>query len=88
MSVAVIDGHHAAPAIGTLTFAAFLAAMTIARWCGPGFLDRYGRVWVVRTLGGVAIAGIALFALAPSTPTAFAGALLWEQVWRSDSRSG
>ncbi|HEV7205056.1 MAG TPA: MFS transporter [Jatrophihabitans sp.] len=77
ISVATIDGYHAAPAVGTLAFAVFLAAMTIGRWFGPGLLDRHGRVAVVRLLAGVGIAGTLLFVFAPATPLAFAGAVLW-----------
>jgi MFS family permease len=77
ISVATIDGHHAAPYVGTLAFAAFLAAMTIGRWFGPRLLDRYGRVPVVRILTVIAAAGTVLFVFAPTTPLAFAGTLLW-----------
>jgi MFS family permease len=77
IGVAVIDGHGAAPAVGTLTFAAFLTAMTTVRWFGPWLLDTYGRVPVVRGLVVVAIAGLLVFAFGPSTPVAFAGAVLW-----------
>jgi MFS family permease len=77
IGVAVIDGHGAAPAVGTLTFAAFLTAMTTVRWFGPWLLDTYGRVPVVRGLVVVAIAGLLVFAFGPSTPVAFAGAILW-----------
>ena len=77
ISVGLIDGYGAEAAIGTLAFAAFMAAMTTARWFGPWLLDRYGRVPVVRILALVGIAGLALFAFGPSTPVAFAGALLW-----------
>jgi MFS family permease len=77
ISVAAIDGHHVRPAVGTLAFATFLTAMTIGRWFGPGLLDRYGRVLVVRVLSAVGIAGTALFVFAPALPLAFGGALLW-----------
>jgi MFS family permease len=77
ISVAMIDGHHAAPYVGTLAFAAFLTAMTIGRWFGPKLLDRYGRVRVVRALMVTAAAGTVLFVFAPTTPLAFAGTLLW-----------
>jgi MFS family permease len=77
ISVAMIDGHDAAPAVGTLAFACFLAAMTSGRWFGPGLLDRYGRVPLNHALGAVAVVGLALFAYGPSTPVAFAGAILW-----------
>ena len=77
ISVGLIEGYGAKAAIGTLSFAAFLAAMTAARWFGPWLLDRYGRVPVIRALTLVGIGGVALFAFGPNTPVAFAGALLW-----------
>jgi predicted MFS family arabinose efflux permease len=77
IGVAMIDGHGADPAIGTLALATFLAAMTAGRWIGPWLLDAYGRVPVIRGLTLVAVAGLVLFSFGPSTPVAFAGALLW-----------
>ena len=44
LGVAMIDGYDAAAALGALTFAVFLAAMTLGRWFGPGLIDRHGRV--------------------------------------------
>ena len=76
IGVALIDGHHAPPAVGTLGFAMFLTAMTAGRWIGPGLLDKYGRV-VVGALAAVAVAGVILFVFSPSTALAFPGALLW-----------
>ncbi len=76
-SLAVIDGYHVPAAVGTLVFATFLAAMTAGRWFSPVFLDRYGRVPVVRLLGVIAIAGVLLFVFGPAVPFAFVGALLW-----------
>ena len=77
VAVAMIDGYGATATLGTLAFAAFLVAMTAGRWFGPGLLDRHGRVTVVRTLAGVAVAGLLLFVLGGSTPLAIVGALLW-----------
>ena len=77
ISVAVIDGYHAPAVLGTLAFAAFLAAMTAARWFGPALLDRYGRVPVIRVIALTGIVGLLLFVFGPTTPVAFAGALLW-----------
>ncbi|MDG4825510.1 MFS transporter [Asanoa sp. WMMD1127] len=75
--IAAVDGHRAAPAIGTLAFAAFLAAMTAGRWCGPWLLHRYGRVPVLRGLAVTGLVGAALFVFAPALPLALAGAVLW-----------
>jgi predicted MFS family arabinose efflux permease len=77
ISVALIDGQHVPAAVGTLGFAAFLAAMTTGRWFGPGLLDRHGRVAVVRGLALLGIAGTALFVFAPVAALGFVGALLW-----------
>jgi MFS family permease len=77
IGVAVIDGYHAPAAVGTLAFAVFLSAMTVGRWFGPGLLDRFGRVPVVRALAVVSLVGLVLFVFGRSTPVAFAGALLW-----------
>jgi predicted MFS family arabinose efflux permease len=77
ISVALIDGYHAPATVGTLGFAVFLAAMTTGRWFGPGLLDRYGRVAVIRALSVLSVVGLVLFVFGPSTPVAFAGAVLW-----------
>jgi MFS family permease len=77
ISVATIDGYGAPATVGTLVFATFLAAMTLGRWFGPGLLDRYGRVPVVRALAAISLAGLLLFVFGAAVPLAFAGALLW-----------
>ena len=77
ISLAMIDGHQAQPAVGTLAFAVFLAAMTAGRWFGPQMLDEHGRIPVLRTTLIVAIVGLLMFTLGPSTEVAFGGALLW-----------
>jgi predicted MFS family arabinose efflux permease len=77
IGVAMIDGYGVAATTGTLAFAVFLAAMTLGRWFGPGLLDRYGRVAVVRALGVLSLAGLALFIFGPVVWVAFLGAVLW-----------
>ncbi|WP_036334961.1 MFS transporter [Modestobacter caceresii] len=76
LAVALIDGHGTSPTVGTLGFALFLTAMTLARWFGGALLDRHGRVPVVRLLAGLAVVGLLLFVFG-SPPVAFLGALLW-----------
>jgi predicted MFS family arabinose efflux permease len=77
ISIAMIDGYGVPATVGTLAFATFLAAMTIGRWFGPGWLDRYGRVPVVRALAGVSLVGLALFVFGSMPVVAFLGVLLW-----------
>jgi MFS family permease len=77
ISLAIIDGYHMVEAVGTLGFAVFLAAMTLGRWVGPGLLDRYGRVPVIRGLTLLALLGLVLFVAGGWTVLAFVGAALW-----------
>jgi fucose permease len=77
LGVAVIDGYHAKPAVGSLTLGIFLASMTAARWFGPALLNRFGRVASVRTSAVVACGGALLVVFAGWLPLAMAGAVLW-----------
>jgi fucose permease len=76
LSLAVIGGYHTAAALGTLTFAVFLAAMTAGRWFGPPFIDRYGRVRVLRVCAATALAGLLVIEVGAVLAAALAGAVL------------
>jgi predicted MFS family arabinose efflux permease len=76
LSLGVIDGYHVAAALGTLTFALFLAAMTAGRWFGPRLIDRYGRVRVLRVGAATALAGLLMIVFGGVLPAALAGAVL------------
>ena len=77
LAVAVIDGYGASPVAGPLTFAAFLAAMTLGRWFGPDLLDRFGRVATVRGSAVVALVGLLLVVFGGVLPLAVLGSVLW-----------
>ncbi|MFJ8009973.1 MFS transporter [Streptomyces fagopyri] len=77
ISLTVIDRHHATAAVGTLAYAAFLAAITLSRWVGPLIVERLGRVGALRGAACAACLGVVLFATGPSLWTGFVGALLW-----------
>jgi predicted MFS family arabinose efflux permease len=77
LGVAMIDGYGAPAALASLTFAIFLAAMTLGRWFGPAVIDRRGRTSTVRILGVVGLAGLALVVFGGSLAIAMAGAALW-----------
>ncbi len=76
LSLAVIDGYHTAAALGALTFAVFLAAMTAGRWFGPAFIDACGRVRVLRACAATALTGLLLIEFGGLVPVALAGAAL------------
>ncbi|HEY7007836.1 MAG TPA: MFS transporter [Jatrophihabitantaceae bacterium] len=77
LGVAVIDGYHTSNALGVLTLAVFLTAMTLGRWFGPGILDRHGRVLVLRTSAVTAFAGLLVVVFAHLYAFALVGAVLW-----------
>ncbi len=76
LALAVIDGYAAAPVLGPLTLAVFLAAMTAGRWFGPPLIDRYGRVRMVRLSALVALAGLLLVIFGYWLPVGMFGSLL------------
>jgi MFS family permease len=76
LSIALIDGYRVPAALGTLTFALFLAAMTAGRWFGPALIDRYGRVRALRTSAAAALAGLLLIVFGRFLPLAMAGSVL------------
>jgi predicted MFS family arabinose efflux permease len=77
LAVAVIDGYGTAPVAGPLTFAVFLAAMTVGRWFGPNVLDRFGRVATVRASALLALVGLLLVVFGAVLPLAVVGSVLW-----------
>ncbi len=76
LAIAVVDGYHAAPVLGPLTLAIFLAAMTAGRWFGPPLIDRYGRVRVVRLSALVGLVGLLLLIFGHWLPVGMVGSVL------------
>ncbi|MFT4468917.1 MFS transporter [Arthrobacter sulfonylureivorans] len=74
---ATVVGLNATEAVGAVMFGVFVAAMTLLRFAGGRFIDRWGRVAVLRVSLGTALAGLLVFVSAPNLPLAFAGAVLW-----------
>lgn len=77
LGVAVIDGYGASDALGSLAYVAFVAAMTAGRWFGPRYLDRYGRVIVMRCGALGSMLGVLIVVFGPGLGTALLGTLLW-----------
>jgi MFS family permease len=77
LTLAVVDGHGTGEAVGALSFAAFVTAMTVVRSIGGTAIDRWGRVAVLRATAALALGGLLLVVLGPSLPYVVAGALLW-----------
>jgi fucose permease len=77
LSLGVIDGYHTSDALGVVTLAVFLSAMTAGRWFGPGLLDRFGRVAVLRTCAVTGLAGLLIVVFGHVYPLALLGTVLW-----------
>ncbi|WP_286777744.1 MFS transporter [Leclercia sp. UBA1284] len=73
----MVDGHGFSPTSGSLIYAGFTLGMTVGRFTGGWFIDRYSRVSVVRAsalLGGL---GIALIIFVDVDWVAGVSVILW-----------
>jgi predicted MFS family arabinose efflux permease len=77
LGVASIDGYGTSDALGSVAYVVFVAAMTLGRWFGPGTLDRFGRVPVLRVSAACAFVGVVIVVFGPSFGTAIVGIVLW-----------
>jgi predicted MFS family arabinose efflux permease len=77
LGLAAVDGYHMPFAVGALTLACFMVAMTTGRWFGPAFIDRHGRVKVLRGCGLLALVGLLLVVFGGVYPVALVGVVLW-----------
>ncbi|MFJ6199509.1 MFS transporter [Micromonospora sp. NPDC092111] len=77
LASAMIEGHHTSVAAGSLSFATFVAAMTLGRWFGPPLVDRHGARLVTRASAVLAIAGLAITILGPHELLALFGVVVW-----------
>jgi len=73
----MVDGHGMGEAAGSLVYTGFAAAMTLGRFCGGYFLDRYGRVTVVRASALSGALGLLLVIVADHAVVAGIAVLLW-----------
>ncbi|MGG5173198.1 MFS transporter [Pseudarthrobacter sp. J1738] len=74
---AAVDGLHTSESTGALLFAVFVAGMTAVRFVGGRFIDRFGRVPVLRASMIAAAAGLALFVFTSTLWVTVIGAILW-----------
>lgn len=77
IALATVDGHHQDNATGAVFLGIFVAAMTVGRVVGGPFIDRFGRVPIIRASAAFGVAGLLLFILGPSTWLVVVGTILW-----------
>lgn len=72
-----VDGLGTTEAGGAIMFAVFVASMTLFRFFGGRFIDRFGRVPVLYGSLGSALVGLVIFVVAPNVVLAGVGAVFW-----------
>lgn len=73
----MVDGHGLDPALGSLVFVGFAAAMTLGRFSGSFFIERYGRATVLRVSALSGAAGLVLVVFSDNAAVAAAAVLFW-----------
>jgi fucose permease len=73
----MVDGHGFDPALGSAVYVVFAAAMTIGRFTGNRFLERYGRAAVLAASAVIGAIGVALVVFVDNQIVAAAAVLLW-----------
>lgn len=73
----MVDGHGLGAAAGSLVYVGFAAAMTLGRFSGSYFLDRFGRAAVVRASAVSGAAGLLLVVFSDNAVVAAAAVLFW-----------
>lgn len=73
----MVDGHGFSPTSGSLIYLGFTLGMTIGRFTGGWFIDRYSRVAVVRACALMGILGIGMIIFVDNDLLAGVSVLLW-----------
>ncbi|EAO0851381.1 MFS transporter [Salmonella enterica subsp. enterica serovar Oranienburg] len=73
----MVDGHDFSPTSGSLIYAGFTLGMTVGRFTGGWFIDRYSRVTVVRASALMGALGIGLIIFVDSDWVAGVSVILW-----------
>ncbi|OXM35910.1 MFS transporter [Salmonella enterica] len=73
----MVDGHGFSPTSGSLIYAVFTLGMTVGRFTGGWFIDRYSRVTVVRASALMGALGIGLIIFVDSDWVAGVSVILW-----------
>lgn len=73
----MVDGHGFNPTSGSMIYVGFTLGMTVGRFTGGWFIDRYSRVTVVRACALMGILGIGLIIFVDSPIVAGVSVILW-----------
>jgi fucose permease len=77
LPLVMVDGHGLDPAYGSAVYAAFAAAMTLGRFVGGWFVDRFGRPAVLCASAVSGVAGLACVIFSDDQVVAGVAVILW-----------
>ena len=77
LALSVVDDYKLDTTTAGITFAIMTLSMVITRFSGGTLVDRFGRVFALRSLGIAGVIGILLVILSPTIYLAWLGAALW-----------
>jgi MFS family permease len=77
LPLALVDGYSVEPALASVCFIVFIAAMAVGRLFGGRYVDRFGRVRVLQFLAIVAAAGVLLVIFSGNLLLVALGCALW-----------
>ncbi|WP_368499041.1 MFS transporter [Herbiconiux sp. A18JL235] len=73
----MVDGHDFDPAYGSAVFAVFALAMTVGRFIGGWFIERFGRAQVLRASAIAGVVGLVLVIFVDNQIVAGLAVILW-----------
>ncbi|MFI6350289.1 MFS transporter [Streptomyces sp. NPDC050560] len=77
LPLVMVDGHGFDAALGSAVYAVFAASMTLGRFVGGRFVDRFGRAVALCASALVGAAGLALVIFVDQQAVAAGAAVLW-----------
>ncbi|SDQ33891.1 MFS transporter [Leucobacter chromiiresistens] len=77
LPLVMVDGHGFDPALGSAVYAVFAAAMTIGRFAGGPFIERFGRPAVLCASAVSGVVGLAIVIFVDHQVAAGAAVILW-----------
>ncbi|MFE6136040.1 MFS transporter [Bacillus sp. NPDC057893] len=77
LPIVMVDGHQQSVVSGSIMYTIFVLAMMLARMCSSYFLDRFGRVVVIRATIMMAIIGISIVIFGSNSYFLAVGIVLW-----------
>ncbi|HEY1133604.1 MAG TPA: MFS transporter [Nocardioides sp.] len=77
LPLVMVDGHGLDPALGSVVYTVFAAAMTVGRFAGGPVVARLGNARVLAASAGLGVAGIVLASLVDHQGAAATAVVLW-----------